>query len=54
MIWRIMYTDLRQGVSYHSLCNLYVPLLRETVCEYFLHCCRIPLSISSASLSSQF
>ena len=29
------YTDL-QDVSYHSSRNLYVPCLRQTICEYFL------------------
>ena len=39
------YTDLLQDVSYHSSCNMYIPLLRETVCEYFLRSHRIPLSV---------
>ena len=33
------YTDLLQDVSYHSSRNLYIPRLRQTICEYFL-CCR--------------
>ena len=47
--WRINdmadYTDLLQDVSYHSSCNLYVQRLRQTICEYFLHCRWIPLPV---------
>ena len=39
------YTDLLQDVSYYLSCNLYIPLLREMVCEYFLRCRWIPLSV---------
>ena len=49
MLWRIdvmaVYTDLLQDVSYHLSHNLYIPLLREMICEYFLRCHRIPLSV---------
>ena len=39
------YTDLLQDVSYHSSRNLYIPRLRQTICEYFLRCCWIPLLV---------
>ena len=52
------YTDFLRDVSYYLSCNLYVPRLRETDCEYFFTllsdsslCIRI--TTSSASLSSQ-
>ena len=32
-------------MSYHSSCNLYVPLFREMVCKYILHCHQIPLHV---------
>ena len=45
------YTDLFRDVSYHLSCNLYVPRLRETVGEYFLHCRQISLSAIEIYLS---
>ena len=33
----VEYTELLQDVSYHLSRNLYVPRLREMVCEYFFY-----------------
>ena len=45
MIWLIILILVRMSPIVHHIRNLYVPLLREMVCEHFLSCHWIPLSV---------